>query len=286
MRIQPYTTDEFRFAYVYHVYFRWQTWRGKAIEVLAELEHASLQKLADEFDIHVLEMESSATGVTCLLSLRPSDSVSVVASKLKGRLSKWLSQRRRLESPVQLLKAGYFALTAGKSTAEQVEQYLQTQVTHHGYQFHARPPVYVKQWPESESPTDFLAATHAKTNLHFHCVLVATNRQGVFHAEAAESVAARWREMERTRKFVLRKVSFLPDHVHLAVKIHPTVAPAALLLDMMNASQELVFNQFSRLVVESKIERLWQPSAYLGSYGDLASPMIQRYIRDSADSNA
>ena len=286
MRIQAYTSDELRFAYMYHVYYRWQSWRGKPIEVLAELHRAALQKMADEFDIHVLEMKANSTDVTCLSSVRPCDSVSVVASKLKGRLSKWIGQRRCLESPVQSLKAGYFAVTSGKSTTEQVEKYLNTQATHHGYQFHARPPVYVKQWQGSDSLPDFLAVTHAETVLRFHFVLAATNRQGIFDAEAAASVASRWRESEQSHRFVLRKVSFLPDHVHVAVRLHPTVAPGELILHLMNASQELVFNQFSRLVVEAKVERLWQPSAYLGSHGNLASPMIGQYIRNSADSNA
>jgi REP element-mobilizing transposase RayT len=50
----------------------------------------------------------------------------------------------------------------------------------------------------------------------------------------------------------------------------------------MNASQRLLFEQFAREVIRSRVERLWQPSAYIGSFGELASPQIQQYIRNWA----
>ncbi len=285
MRIQPFDPYELRFAYAYHVYFRWQTWRGRPIERLAKFDRLALQQMADEFNIQILETESSATDLVSLLSLRPSDSASVVASKLKARLSKWLGNRSLGDTPAHSLKHGYFACTSGKSTATQVEQYLETQGTHHGYEYHARQPVYVQQWPPTDESTESLAAYHASTHLHFHIVLATTNRNGIFTAEAGKSVAAHWRETERDSKFLLHKISFLPDHVHLAVKVHPSVVPAELILKLMNTSQELMFHKFSNLVIQAKVERLWHPCAYLGSYGDLASPMIQKYIRRWGDAH-
>ena len=285
MRIQPYVSTELQFAYAYHIYFRWQTWRRRAINVLSEFDQVEFQSLADEFNIHVLEMKASSTDLACLLSLRPSDSVSVVASKLKGRLSKWIGQHRPVGPPMKSLKAGYFACSSGKSTAAQIEQYLETQGTHHGYERHARPPVYVMEWPIANESIDWLEATHSRSIVNFHGVLATTNRMGVFTATASEAVAARWRETERDLKYFLRKVSFLPDHVHLAVRVHASVVPAELLLSLMNVAQEVMFDSFSHLVIRAKVDRIWQPSAYLGSYGELASPMIQKYIRSWAESD-
>jgi hypothetical protein len=33
------------------------------------------------------------------------------------------------------------------------------------------------------------------------------------------------------------------------------------------------------LVIPARVERLWQPSAYIGSYGDLESIKIAAYVR-------
>jgi REP element-mobilizing transposase RayT len=53
---------------------------------------------------------------------------------VKGRVSKWLRNELELEQTSDLLNRGYFACTIGKSKREEVEQYLDLQGTHHGYE--------------------------------------------------------------------------------------------------------------------------------------------------------
>lgn len=76
------------------------------------------------------------------------------------------------------------------------------------------------------------------------------------------------------------KVSFLPDHVHVAVQARPGVSPASLVVLLMNAAQRVVWERFRASAIRARIERLWQPSAYVGSFGDWATPQIQHYIRN------
>jgi REP element-mobilizing transposase RayT len=76
----------------------------------------------------------------------------------------------------------------------------------------------------------------------------------------------------------LIKVSFVPDHVHIALRAHPTESPADLVVALMNSAQQTM----SRQLIAAKVDRLWEPIAYLGSYGDLASPQISKYIQNWA----
>ena len=76
----------------------------------------------------------------------------------------------------------------------------------------------------------------------------------------------------------VEKVSFVPDHVHLAVRTHPTQSPGAIIVALMNAAQELMWTEFA----DSVIQAAWsgrQPGADLGSYGDLESAKIAAYVR-------
>ena len=50
-------------------------------------------------------------------------------------------------------------------------------------------------------------------------------------------------------KIALVKVSFVPDHVHLALKMHPSVAPAEVVTTLMNSAQELVWRDFDHLAI-------------------------------------
>ncbi|PWT87959.1 MAG: hypothetical protein C5B55_13935 [Blastocatellia bacterium] len=79
----------------------------------------------------------------------------------------------------------------------------------------------------------------------------------------------------QTRERVaLIKVSFVPDHLHIALRVHPAVCPSDTVVALMNSAQETVGSQ----LIRAGIDRLWQPSAYVGSYGELTTAQVRRYI--------
>ena len=99
MLLQRYILNELHFAYCYRVYFRWRTHYAKPIAPLASLNTAILRELLDEYGIHVLECMGDATDVLTHVSLKPTESISSCASKIKGRVSKWLREELRLQQP-------------------------------------------------------------------------------------------------------------------------------------------------------------------------------------------
>ncbi len=279
MLIQPYQSDELEFAWCYRVYLRCKTYRARVQPVLAGLTCEALQSCLAPYDVHILEASADSTSVLALASLLPAETVAAFAGKLKGRISKWLRERLALDQPENLLSKGYFASTAGQSSAETVEQYLEKQGEHHRYLSRRHPPVFVKTFPITPADEQRLSAVHAVTILQLHVVLSTWRRKGVFAQSSAEATTQCWRELQEQTRFVLQKVSFVPDHVHLAVRLHPSVSPAELVVALMNASQEMMWSDFDDVVIRAGVERLWQPSAYIGSYGELESKKIGAYVR-------
>jgi REP element-mobilizing transposase RayT len=279
MLLQPYRLDELEFAYCYRVYLRWRTHRAKPISPLATLSLDTLKPIASRFDIHILEANAGSTEVLLLVSLLPQETISACVSKLKGQLSKWLRQQLDLSAPTDLLSNGYFACTAGQSTTEAVHQYLERQSEHHGYDDMPRPPVFVQTFELSSEDERRISADHCVTYLQHHIVLATRSRNGVFGRESGADLAMHWRQLLCDRRGALVKTSFVPDHVHLAVRVHPTVSPADLILELMNGSQEFMWHRYAGSVLRAGVERLWQPSAYLGSFGDLESSRISSYVK-------
>lgn len=273
MLIQPYHLDELQFAYCYRVYLRWRTHRGKPCEPLGNVNKSILSQLAEAYGINVLEAASNSTDLLSEVSLKPAETISSAASKLKGKVSNWLRTELGLRQPENLLSLGYFACTIGKSTSAEVDAYLDSQGEHHGYSTRALPPVYLQKYELDETN---ITPRHAKVISQFHIVLATSGRAGVFGSEQGKHVAGRWSELQKEARFALIKVSFVPDHVHLALRLHPSVSPADIVVKLMNVSQEIM----SRELVSVGINRLWQPSAYIGSFGDLASPQIRKYIEN------
>lgn len=280
MLLSDYRFEELRFAYCFHAYFRWQTHCLRPYAPLARLDALLLQRLVERYDIRVLECEGQATEARVVASLQPQETLAGCASKLKGQTSKWLREALGLKQPVDLLSKGYFACTSGKSTREQVEQYLAGQEAHHGYADRVLPPVYVETYPLSPEGEARLQPKHAFVVAQFHVVLATWRRHGVFGREEARAVADGWRALAGKQRFALLKVSFVPDHVHVAVRTHPSLAPGILAVELMNAAQKTMWDRFPDAVIQARVERLWQPSAYVGSFGDLATPKLQRYIQN------
>ncbi len=119
---------------------------------------------------------------------------------------------------------------------------------------------------------------HAFVVAQFHLVIATFGRRGVFGSEEARQVATEWRRRQGELRMALTKVSFVPDHVHIAARAHPAVAPADLVVALINAAQEIMTPE----LVHGGLNRLWQPSAYIGGYGDLASPQMRKYIENWA----
>lgn len=283
MLIEPYRRDELRFAYCYRLYLRWRTHCAKPCEPLARLDRAVLEEIASKFGIRILESASDRTDLLALISLTPDETISGCVGKLKGQVSKWLREALQLPQPEDLLSRGYFACTAGKSSGEAVEQYLSQQSEHHGYDKRILPPVHVESFNLSAADEARVSPKHAAVIAQFHLVLATSGRRGVFGSQEGRAVTAEWRKSQTRLQMALIKVSFLPDHVHIALRAHPSASPANLALELMNTAQQFVFERFPDTVIQARMPRLWQSSGYIGGYGDLVSPKIRKYIRDWAN---
>ena len=281
VHLPPYKLAEFQFAYCYRVYLRWHTHRLRQLAPLRSLTLPAMQELAGRFDIQVLECNASDTEALVLVSLQPAETVSACASKLKGQLSKWLRTSLALEQPESLLGNGYFACTSGQSTQDAVNAYLDKQSAHHGYAERVLKPVHVEEFTLTDAAERDLNPSHACALLKFHVVLASQRRVGVFGAKSGKAIAAAWRELETEceQKFALLKVSFVPDHVHLAVQQHPATSPAAVVVELMNAAQETMRGSFPEDLIQAGVSRLWQPSAYIGSFGEIKSRQVAAYVR-------
>lgn len=232
------------------------------------------------YDIRVLECVTSTTELRCIVSLKPAEPISVCASKLKGRVSKWLREELQLtEMQPVLLSKGYFACTTGKTRTKVVERYLSLQAEHHGYSSRIHPPIFVDEYRLSEQDESRILPKHAVVIARFHLVFSTMRRRGILGSVQGRRIATEWLRIQRELKFALIKVSFVPDHVHIAVRTHPSISPAAVVAVLMNAAQEVMKQE----MIQAGVDRLWMNSAYIGSYGDLSNPQIRKYMDGISD---
>src|SRR5258708_32126483 len=275
MFLQSYQPHELHFAYCYRVYQRFRTHGCRPYLPLASLKRFELDGLMRPYNIRVLECASDYTDVLATLSLQPLETIAGAADKLKGRVSKWLREELRLSQPTNLLSKGYFASTIGKSRKRAVENYLSAQSEHHGYAKRQLPPVFVDQYELDMEDLARVSPKHAAVVAQFHLVMATSGRRGILGSEEGKRVAAACRRLHRTSRYALIKVSFVPDHAHVAVRAHPSVSPANIAIALMNSAQE----EISGALFTARLERLSQPHSYITSYHCLSNPHISQTLQ-------
>jgi len=142
---------------------------------------------AERPDIHILNFKADDVEIAVLASLKPTHSVAIGASKLKGATSKILRRMAPSPSCAKLVGEGYFACTAGPPTFEELNRYLDRQGHHHGYDSRAHPPLYVRSWKDP-GEIGALRGVHSWTSVRWHLVFSTWDRKGVFTAAAAKAI--------------------------------------------------------------------------------------------------
>jgi REP element-mobilizing transposase RayT len=243
------------------------------------LKRTTLDALLRAYDIRVLECETNETDLRCIVSLKPVENISGCASKLKGRVSKWLREELKLADPQLILSKGYFACTTGKTRTRVVERYLSLQSDHHGYSQRILPPIFVDQYVLSDKDNNRLTSNHAVVIAKFHLVFSTSGRRGIIGSQQGRRIAQEWLKLQHDMQIALVKVSFVPDHVHIALRSHPVVSPATIAAFLMNAAQEVMKEE----LIEEGVDRLWINSAYVGAYGDMSNAQIRRFLENWRD---
>jgi putative transposase len=271
MFLTPYEALEWAYQLHYHICFRTHRRRQFFAADTGDLSD-TFRRLYDVHGYHELEMKLRPSDVQLLLSLRPDHTISDVLKKLKGRSSAVLCKQLDISPP--LWARGYLARTSGKVRLEAVQDYLEKQSEHHGYDRRPLPPVFRFRNPE---PTN-LSVAHAVFDLKYHLVLSTRFRQCVFDSKLGEALVNYWLSVAQRREFALDQATLLPDHIHMLVRTTPKMSIQECALLLMNNGQHFVAKHWASRLIEAGIDQLWQPSAYAGSCGDLPTALLKSFL--------
>jgi len=269
MYLTPYTT--LTWAYQLHYYLCFRTHRRKKLFTSADVEKNLadlLKEISSNHDYHLLEHQTYPNQLRCLLSLRPSHAVAKAVQILK------CNSARLLPFPVPLWASGYAARSSGRIRTSTVRAYLEKQAIHHGYANRVLPPIYKYR---AETPL-ILHSDHASFDLSHHLVFSTKHRKGVFTSTVGAALTQYWLRVAEKQKFAIDQISIVPDHLHMIVRIVPKVSIEEVTLSLMNNGQYFMGKRYSGLLLANGMDQLWNASAYVGTCGDLTTPLIMKWL--------
>jgi REP-associated tyrosine transposase len=273
MYLEPFA--DISWAYQLHYYLCFRTHRRKKLWSSDDKMDALTQELSqicERHDFHQIKAKGYPDHLRCLLSLRPSHSISKTLQTVKTNLSRELGARFDLRPPVWA--DGFLARSAGRVRIEAVKRYLDLQSEHHGYEQRVLPPVFrfVAKEPRP------LTAAHSVFDLNHHVVLATKYRQGIFGPRIANELISYWGLVATKNSFAIDRATVLPDHIHLMVRIVPKISISTCVLSLMNNGQHWLGKHYPQLLVEAEVNQLWQPSAYVGTTGRITTALVKSFL--------
>jgi putative transposase len=136
------------------------------------------------------------------------------------------------------------------------------------------PPVFRYR---AQSPIS-LNAAHAHFELNYHLIFATRYRKGVFISSMGEVLCNYWLKVAAKHNFAIDQISVVPDHLHLLVRTTPQMSIETCTLALLNDGQHFIGKHFPQALTENKIDRLWQPSAYVGTCGERTTALMKAFL--------
>jgi len=272
--MQP-TYTKINWAYQLHYYLSFRTHRRRRYfaesacsEKLAEI----VAEICQRRDYHLLESKTYEDHFRCLLSLRPEHDLSTVMEKIKANSARECGRQFGMVAPIW--SRGYLARSVGRVNVSTVKQYIEHQAEHHGYSKRHSPPIYRYRSEYSSA----LSAVHSVFDLIHHLVVSTRYRASVFDSKLGHELGSYWLKVSAKYGFTIDRITIVPDHAHLLVRTAPKLSVETCVLALLNNGEYFISKNYPLALVNENIDQLWQPSAYVGSCGEVSTALVKAWL--------
>lgn len=270
-------------AYQLHFYLVFKT---HSLLPLFETENKQLliRSVLDEVcgrhAFHLLETNIAEDHLRLLLSLKPEQDVSTTVKLLKGNISRQFGLAFPHELQLQRTKTpfgrGYFARTSGKVSLESVRRYVQSQVSHHGYSGEWTEPL---RYQNVAFTSPAFSLSHSLCILDYHLVLVTKFREPIFDEAIAPGLFNCVLAIGRKHGFAVKRMSLLPDHMHLLIQARPDLSMYQCAMAVVNNTRYWMERRFWGVLKQTNVWDVWQPSFYAGTVGEYSTAQVKAFLQ-------
>jgi REP element-mobilizing transposase RayT len=241
----------------YQLRYTWTGWPSRA-DLPDEPEPPFWDDLADAWEtdgIRSLERTWEARRVRMLVSTTPDVAPTTLAQRMKGRLSYALGQADK-RTDFSRKKA---VRSVGSANRQTVEEYVDGQVDGDEW---ADPEFadHLEQFTVTDETVDLSEPSRSRSGRYWynlHLVLVVAHRHRITNGERLGQLRDCCRAVADKKGHGLKALSVMPDHLH-----------AALRADISESPEEVALAYMNNLAHAVGPTRLWQPSYYVGTFGE------------------
>jgi putative transposase len=276
----PFHSNNTNFAYQirFHIGFATHCRRSHfGLPTDRELVEQLFHEVCAQGNYHSLEFEAESDSVRTLISLTPEHVPSQVVQTLKANMSRrWnLKRADRLR-----WSRGYFFRSVGDVTGETVAAYVASQREHHSERVRL---LAEYSDPDGASLLEERFYAHCVGQFAVHVVFCPVRHVPALDRVTAARTLAQVQLIADKRGFQLVRVAVLEDHIHAVIVLPPTMSPAFVAFALMNNTSYWFSRNNPGLFKVWDVPGVWNPSAYIGTIGDVTSQHVRNSIRQVRD---
>ena len=115
-------------------------------------------------------------------------------------------------------------------------------------------------------------------NLEYHLIWCSKYRRPVLRPPVDERLKEVLDVVADNHGWIIESIEVMEDHVHVFLKLPPTVNVAFAVNQLKGASSRILRGEYPHL--KKRIPTLWTRSYYAESIGHISEDVIKRYIED------
>lgn len=264
MQVQP-LYDARGLQPAYHLRYSWTGWPAIGTSFPEPLlwRLPELEEAWEHDGLRALEGTASKKTIQITFSVQPRVSPVYFCSRVKGRLQYAL---RKAGTPLRFSRKLAMRLVGDNRTAD-VERYIQSQVTKERF---ADP-----RFAQALEELRFIDTTHhlptpSETGggrywYNLHLVLVMEERHRIGDLRQLRKLRDQTLRIAAKKGHIIACLSVLPDHLHVALRGNVEHSPEQIALSFQN-----------NLAYALGQVRIWQPTYYVGTFGEYDMHAIRR----------
>ena len=126
---------------------------------------------------------------------------------------------------------------------------------------------------------DIYSLSHTKWNCKYHIVFAPKYRRKVFYGEKRREIGEILRTLCNWKKIRIVEAEVCPDHVHMLVKIPPSLSVSSFVGYLKGKSTLMIFERHANLKYKYGNRHFWCRGYYVDTVGKNAKK-IQEYIQN------
>jgi len=129
------------------------------------------------------------------------------------------------------------------------------------------------------SRLELLSNDHCVHRIGLHLIWCTKYRHPVLSSGIDDVVRQTVHQICESKKWMIRDIEIMPDHVHLFIQIPPTISSEIVVKTLKSASAISVFHAHPNLKRQKFWgSGLWSRGAYYGSVGEVSQETVIQYI--------